>query len=46
MKKSQWVFAAVVFAGLISLVTYAMNYLGGSGQDGLNGIANRLFPQQ
>ena len=31
MKKSQWVIAAVVMAGLISIVTYAMNYLGSSG---------------
>ncbi len=31
MKKSQWILAAVVLAGLISVVTYAMNYLGSSG---------------
>ena len=32
MKKSQWILAAIVLAGLVSVVTYAMNYLGGSGQ--------------
>ena len=32
MKKSQWIPAVFVLAVLISVVTYAMNYLGGSGQ--------------
>ena len=32
MKTSQWILAAVVLAGLISIVTFAMNFLGGSGQ--------------
>jgi hypothetical protein len=32
MKQSQWVFAAFVLAVLISVVTFAMNYLGGGRQ--------------